>query len=234
MRDDLSEFLAGRGASATRPMLGLTLLLVEDSRFASEAIRMMCLRSGARFRRADCLVSAARHLQTYRPAVVIADLGLPDGSGLDLIRQLSVVHPRIPAIIATSGDPGLAGAALAVGADAFLAKPLESLAVFQRTVLGALPSARIEVAADPEPAGLRPDLLALRDDLVHAADMLGQHPDAAKRRYLSRFLSGLALGAHDAALAAAAADLGRDGAGDASVGRLAGLVRERLAAQDAI
>ena len=57
-----------------RPLTGLTVLVIEDSRFASEAVRLLCLKSGARIRRADCLRSAARHLRTYRPAVVIVDL----------------------------------------------------------------------------------------------------------------------------------------------------------------
>ena len=103
--DDSDLFAsAARLGSGRRPLLGLTILVVEDSRYACEAMRLLCLRSGARIRRADSLKSARKHLQVYRPSVVIIDLGLPDGSGAELIEALSTASPRVAVILGTSGD----------------------------------------------------------------------------------------------------------------------------------
>jgi CheY-like chemotaxis protein len=227
MPDTLSDLLPQRAPTTERPLLGVTLLLVEDSRFACEAIRLMCLRSGARLRRADCLRSAQRHLQCYRPNVVIVDLGLPDGSGLDLIDALTRQSPRVPAIIATSGDANAEAAALATGADRFLAKPVDSLAAFQDMILALMPDQPRATTAAEEP-GFSPDRLALRDDLTRAAALL--RPEAeADIDYVARFLSGLALSAHDPDLRIAADALLRDRA-KGPLRRVSGLVQDRLAA----
>ncbi len=101
--DDLDPFAPHQTPTAKRPLLGMTVLVVEDSRFASEALRLMCLRSGARIRRADCLRSARRHLQVYRPSVAIIDLGLPDRSGLELIEELNRATPRVGVIPIAGG-----------------------------------------------------------------------------------------------------------------------------------
>ena len=242
MADDLSDFLAACGPTPGRPLLGLTVLAVEDSRFTCEAMRLLCLRSGARIRRADCLRSARRHLMSYRPTVVIVDLGLPDGSGIDLISEIAGGRPRVPALLATSGDGGAAQAALAAGADAFLPKPIESLSAFQRTILGALPAAPRPDRPRPVTPGaaragndrVHPDPLALRDDLAHVADLLGHDPQGIALDYLAQFLSGVALSAHDGPLRAAAEALAldrRDGRGHGrDVRRISSLVRDRLAA----
>lgn len=195
-------------AVAGRPLGGLTVLVVEDSRFASEAVRLLCLRSGARIRRADSLRAALRHLQTYRPDAAIIDMGLPDGNGAELIRLISQSVPRVPAIIGISGDSANEELALQSGADGFLPKPVESLAVFQNAVLSALP-------ADQRPRGLRlleredvvlPDQGALRDDLAHVVEMLDSgNPDALE--YIARFLAGVARSSHDRPLEDAATAL---------------------------
>jgi hypothetical protein len=139
------------------------------------------------------------HLRLYRPDVVIIDLGLPDGRGEALIRDL-VLSPRRPAVVlGTSGDQAGRGSALAAGADGFLDKPLQSLAYFCATLRTYLPG--LGIAADTP---LSPDPLALHDDLLHAASELASPTDAAHHRYATGFVSGLARHAQDGELAAAA------------------------------
>ena len=230
MPDDFNLFLAARPASAQRPLLGLTVLLVEDSRFASEAVRLLCLRSGARIRRADCLRSAHRHLATYRPDVVIVDMGLPDGSGADLIGKVKTGAATCPAVIGLSGDPMMEGAAMAAGADAFLTKPLESLALFQRAVLRVLPAEERPYRRAPvSDETISPDPLALRDDLSHVAEALAAAPDRAALGYLAQFVTGLARSARDDALQSAAEALGAEALPNSgAISQLSGMVQARL------
>ena len=215
-----------------RPLTGLTVLVIEDSRFASEAVRLLCLKSGARIRRADCLRSARRHLAAYRPAVVIVDLGLPDGDGANLIREMNQAAPRVPVILGMSGDPDLAGRAVDAGANGFLSKPVESLAVFQQTILGALPpEARGSLMRALPDDMIQPDQAGLRDDLAHAAQILSDASDTEVIEYITRFLAGVARSSHDPALEEAAAALSQDRSGNiaADLTHLSCLVQDRLA-----
>ncbi|SFB84160.1 response regulator [Tropicimonas isoalkanivorans] len=206
--DDLCTEAFARKPTPDRPLLGVTVLVVEDSRFASEAMRLLCLRSGARIRRADCLASARRHLATYRPTAVVVDLGLPDGSGDTLIRELASSDQPASIILGTSGDPDAESVALSAGAHGFLAKPITSLALFQQAILSRLPLRR-------HPRGMRlisgdqiaPDPIALRDDLNHAADILASRVDEPTLDYLAQFLTSVARSASDPALAEAASRL---------------------------
>ncbi len=235
MADELEHFGLIRRPNPERPLQGMTVLVVEDSRFASEAIRLLCLRSGARIRRADTLAAAHRHLAVYRPSVVIIDIGLPDGSGTGLIAELAQARPRVGAILAMSGEEAGREAALAAGADAFLAKPIESLFAFQQAVLRALPEDGIlpgprVVSADK----VAPDPISFKDDLSHMAEVIDSGPRGEELDYIAQFLTGVARSAHDADLEAAALRLAQARAAGRStssgLASLAGLIEQRLEA----
>lgn len=237
--DDRDPFQMNRFPTPSRPLLGVTILVVEDSRFACEAMRLLCVRSGARIRRADSIAAAERHLQVYRPTVLIVDLGLPDGDGAALIQAVHLARPRIPVILGTSGDDLAHDICIAAGADGFLPKPAHSLSQFQELILACLPE-------DQRPMGPRavneelvcPDTLAYRDDLAHAAELLCDGSDDKVLDYVAQFVTGIARSAADAPLITAGEALtiarmrGRSCRSD--VARLAGLVQERLAGEAAV
>lgn len=232
--DSLDDFMQTRPPTSARPLLGLTVLVVEDSRFASEAMRLLCLRSGARIRRADSLFHAHKHLAVYRPSVVIIDIGLPDGSGVDLIRDLANARPRVEVVLGTSGDPDGERQSIKAGADGFLPKPLSSIGFFQSKILEHLPP-------DRQPKGIRmlsdeivvPDQVALRDDLASAAIALEDSADERTLRYLTQFLGGIARSVDDTNLekeTEALADLQTTGqAVHGQVARVAAMVQDRIA-----
>lgn len=204
--------LAGQSALSPR----LTVFLVEDSRFAAEAVRLICRRAGLRLRRADSLALARQHLRVYRPDVALIDLGLPDGSGLELIDQLNRAKPRIGLIVALTGDPMLQQAARRAGADEFWVKPLRLSGPLARH-LGLVPDpgeptvspvAQAVAASRPPPRpperNMGADPLALRDDLLHAQDLFAQASEPARIGYAAQFLSAIARGLDDQPLLALA------------------------------
>lgn len=236
--DDFFSLTAQLQPTARRPLLGLTVLVVEDSRYACDAIRLLCQRSGARIRRADCLASARRHLQTYRPSVVIVDMGLPDGSGAELIGELAKAALRVDVVLAISGEIAVEGDAIAAGADGFLPKPLASLGVFQEAILTRLPADRRPNALRTVPDDVvQPDPVAYRDDLCHAANTLSRGQQEEEVAYVGQFLRGIAQSAGDRPLARAAEAV--TGKHDPShplrtdVSRLNRLLKDRIA-KDAV
>lgn len=223
------------GAFAAPPR---TLLLVEDSRHAAEAVRILCRRMGIRLRRTESLAGAALHLRVYRPDIALIDLGLPDGSGLDLIRAMARSTARPGRVVAISGDPTLDGAAQRAGADAFLAKPLsftrhlasltgdagdaDSITDWRHNPM--LP----EFGQVDRNAGADP--LALRDDLTLAGDLLGRSDDPEDLRYAGQFLASIGRSLSDEPLAEAARQAGRTG----DRRTLAEMIRRRIAASPLI
>lgn len=196
---------AVEGWAVELPLNGVTILAVEDSRFTCEALRLMTRRAGARLRRAETIEAARAHLRVYRPDVVLIDLGLPDGRGENLIREVVMSSRRPKAVLGTSGLEDGRGLALAAGADGFIDKPLENLAQLCRVLRPLLPELDILPPFGGGAAGTLPDLLALQDDLAFADRALQGEPGPERQRYVMAFLAGIARHAKDEALGRASA-----------------------------
>jgi DNA-binding NarL/FixJ family response regulator len=99
------------------------VLLVEDSAIVREAVASE-FRSDPDFE----IVGEVGSLREARGVlatadVVILDLGLPDGSGVDLIREVRDANPEVRTIVLTSAfDPALHARAMEYGAAAVLDK----------------------------------------------------------------------------------------------------------------
>jgi DNA-binding NarL/FixJ family response regulator len=72
---------------------------------------------------ADCCCSARELLQNNAPDVLLADLGLPDGSGIDIIREARELYPEMEVMVLTVfEDEENVVAALEAGATGYLLK----------------------------------------------------------------------------------------------------------------
>ncbi len=205
---------------------GGTLLLVEDSRQTSDCIRLMFQGARGRLRRTETLAGARRHLALYTPDATLIDLGLPDGSGLDLIAALAQRPSRDMRILAMSGRPDLEAEARRAGAYAFIAKPFENIAQFQALLapiffpLGAEPAALAGPVSSP----------ALRDDLLLALELLCGSKQDDRQDYALQFTMSLARCIGDAALAEIVYDARLSG----SVAALIAYLRRQIAHQPLI
>jgi two-component system KDP operon response regulator KdpE len=105
------------------PEVAARILVVEDE---AEIRRFVCLaleREGFEVHEADGLERGLIEAGTRRPDLVVLDLGLPDGDGVDLIRDLRR-WSEIPVLVlsARAGEEDKI-VALDAGADDYLVKP---------------------------------------------------------------------------------------------------------------
>ena len=74
-------------------LAGCRVLLVDDHLDTARAMGKLLRRWGCSVQTADTVASALKAAAAVPPDVLISDIGLPDGSGLDLIRQLLSKRP---------------------------------------------------------------------------------------------------------------------------------------------
>ena len=128
-------------------------------------------------------VFEARHaVETLRPDVVLMDLRLTEGDGLDLLRELMERHPGVRIIVLSQSDEdAFAHRALRAGARGYVMKSEATevlLAAIQTVLRGGVhlsrrAAARLTQNLFPDRAGSDSDLARLSDRELQVFQMLG-------------------------------------------------------------
>ena len=99
------------------------VLLVEDDRHIRRFLRTSLEAGGWRVSEAETIRDGLAEAAAKKPEMVIVDLGLPDGDGVDLIRELRTwLHAPIVVLSARSDERDKVRA-LDAGADDYIEKP---------------------------------------------------------------------------------------------------------------
>ena len=102
----------------------LRVLLVDDHADTADLLRMLLVRRGFQVTTARSVATALAAAESAPIDVLVSDIGLADGSGCDLLRQLRAVSP-LPAIALSGRDREAdVQSARDAGFDEYLGKPV--------------------------------------------------------------------------------------------------------------
>ena len=133
------------------------ILLVEDEERLAAGLALNFDLEGWEVELATTLAEARALLARQPPALLVLDLNLPDGDGLELLEEAKAVSPRLAVLVLTArgaDEDRIAG--LRLGADDYVTKPfrLEELVLRLRNLLR-----RAEPPAAPTPTPPEPILI---------------------------------------------------------------------------
>lgn len=124
------------------------VLVLEDEPAVWEVVASYLRRDGFAPAVCETVASALQLLRESKPALMLLDLGLPDGSGLDVLREVVARGERIPAIILSArGEESDRIVGLELAADDYVTKPFSPRELMAR--IGALLRRINERAAGP-------------------------------------------------------------------------------------
>src|SRR5260370_41275358 len=102
------------------------LLIVDDDREALEWLTELAKGEGFTIAAADSLRAARIHMSRLQPDVMLTDLQLPDGQGVELVNDLEARESTAVALITGHASVESAVQALRLGATDYLAKPVDA------------------------------------------------------------------------------------------------------------
>ncbi len=103
------------------------ILVVDDEQAILESISMFLSEKGHRVLTADTVVTSLRAFESFRPCVVILDIRLPDGNGLDVLAEMRSIYPLSKIIMITAfQDMETTIEAMKRGVYDYIHKPLDA------------------------------------------------------------------------------------------------------------
>ena len=113
------------------PPLGAILVIDDDEAVRKTSVDLLVAR-GHKASAASSVREGLRMFAEARPALVLLDLKLPDGTGIDVLRELQRQAPGTPVVVVSGrGSVAEAVEAMRVGATDFLEKPVSRDRLFR-------------------------------------------------------------------------------------------------------
>jgi two-component system response regulator PilR (NtrC family) len=126
------------------------ILVVDDEADLRELLEITLVKMGLDVDCADCLAAARERLTHGEYALILTDMRLPDGVGIDLVREVAGGGKNIPiAVITAFGSAENAVAALKAGAFDYLSKPV-GLDQLRLLVQSALRAHKVDGGGQPD------------------------------------------------------------------------------------
>lgn len=102
------------------------ILIIDDEHEIVELLEDLLLHKGYNVARAFSQAEAREQIENFKPAIILLDIKLPDGDGVDLLKEIKVDHANIDVIMITGlADKEIALRALKNGAADYITKPID-------------------------------------------------------------------------------------------------------------
>ena len=140
--------------------LNRPVLVVDDEADIRDLMEMTLMKMGLRVDTAEGMRAALSKLSSNKYSLVLTDMRMPDGSGLEVVQHINQQHLDVPvAVITAFGSADQAVQALKEGAFDYLQKPI-TLAQLRTLVKSAIKvqedNSAPPAAAEPEPQAAPP------------------------------------------------------------------------------
>ena len=105
------------------PQVKCRILYVDDHEDSAEMLKLILSESDYEFHSAKTIEEALDLARTHEFDLYVLDKYLPDGSGLELCKQLGRLTPTVPCIFYTGDTYEIHREVQAAGAQGYIAKP---------------------------------------------------------------------------------------------------------------